>query len=111
MQINVKPEVRFKRFMPCTIAFLEGLALASAHTGYTLTITSANDGKHRDGSFHYDDKAWDLRTWCFTATQRESIKGLLEASLGKSFRVIFEPDKNPDPNINTEHLHVEYVGE
>jgi hypothetical protein len=44
--------------------------------GYKSTITSGRDGQHMEGSFHYQGKALDWRTWSDDhGTQiRDSVK-------------------------------------
>jgi len=65
--------------------------------GTELVITSANDGKHKDGSLHYQGKALDLRTW--TLNGREvMVHAKLQRELAPDYDVILERD----------HIHVEY---
>lgn len=62
------------------------------------TITSANDGKHMDGSLHYKNLAWDLRTRNLEEDQVAKILTSLQSSLGIGWDVVQE----------TDHIHVEF---
>lgn len=68
--------------------------------GYELVVTSLNDGKHMDGSFHYKGLAVDLRIHNIkTATECQTIYAKLHNTLDFfGFDVILEAD----------HIHVEY---
>ena len=60
-----------------------------------MVITSAKDGKHKDGSKHYEGKAVDLRIRDFY----DAWITYLKQSLGKDWDVVLEDD----------HIHVEYA--
>jgi hypothetical protein len=64
---------------------------AKYHT--ELVITSGKDGKHGEGSLHYEGKAVDLRTWNVLA----SLVNQLKAHLGPDYDVVLEAD----------HIHIE----
>jgi len=65
--------------------------------GTELVITSANDGKHKEGSLHYKGLALDLRTW--TLNGREvMVHAKLQRALGDQYDVVLEKD----------HIHVEW---
>lgn len=73
--------------------------------GYELTVTSVCDGKHMDGSKHYEGNAFDLRTWEFREpgvqlpmVEKEMIAASLSYALGADYDVIAE----------STHIHVEY---
>jgi len=73
---------------PAQQAILDAAAPLYAPTKQRLVITSANDGRHMDGSLHYDDQALDLRVWALpnpAGTARE-----LQKRLGEDFDVVFE---------------------
>lgn len=59
--------------------------------GEDLYITSLRDGNHRDGSFHYDGLAFDIRYG--KATIQE-----IRETLGPGWDIVFE----------TTHIHCEY---
>ena len=69
----------------------------------TVWVTSANDGRHKKGSLHYKNRAYDIRI--------KNIVGILEfplvartwaermqVALGDDYDVVLEED----------HIHVEY---
>ena len=57
-------------------------------------ITSGRDGVHKEGSFHYQGKAFDLRTWHVL----EALNAALKEEFGPHYDVLLEKD----------HIHVEY---
>lgn len=61
-------------------------------------ITSANDGQHMDGSFHYRGQAIDLRTWGLSNQGRDELASNIRQALGPQFDVVAEKD----------HIHVEF---
>lgn len=68
----------------------------------SMVVTSANDGRHMDGSKHYTGEAFDLRTrGTGRSTQIASETRRILRPLG--FDVVFE-----DEGGENEHLHVEY---
>ncbi len=64
-------------------------------------ITSLNDGKHKEGSFHYKFLAVDLRSkdHLDPTMWYEKIK----RTLAPQYQVIFEDKGGPN-----EHIHIEY---
>lgn len=72
-----------------------------------LWVTSLNDGKHRVGSFHYQNKAVDLRTKNLPSTEakRLAVKKLA-GRLGSDYKVILEFLGG----VN-EHCHCQYEGD
>lgn len=63
-----------------------------------ITITSVLDGKHKDGSKHYDGQAFDIRTFIYTVTELNELMAALKEALGPDFDVVLEND----------HIHIEY---
>jgi len=61
-------------------------------------ITSANDGQHMVGSFHFVGKAIDLRTRNLSNSEARVILRELKLRLGTGYDIILESD----------HLHLEY---
>lgn len=59
--IKFKRGVRIRDFTNNYVMLILQVVNDTAPEGYTPTITSANDSKHRKGSGHYDDKAFDIR--------------------------------------------------
>jgi len=67
------------------------------HEGHeSITITSARDGQHMDGSLHYDGAAVDLRIWGIADPTATADR--LRRDLPREFDVILEAD----------HLHLEF---
>lgn len=59
-----------------------------------IVVTSAKDGKHGDGSLHYQGRAVDLRTRDFTDIWASKLR----MALGKDWDVVIESD----------HVHCEF---
>ena len=66
-------------------------------------ITSANDGKHKEGSFHYQNQALDFRLHNVPPHKRGALVAEVRRALGPAFDVLHEAQGSPN-----EHLHVEY---
>ena len=92
--IKIKDEVTINgaHFYPEMFFILHVARItAPALTDNTVWVTSANDGKHMDGSLHYGNKAFDIRT--------RNVEGGLEYQkiwtrsikkhLGKDFDIVF----------------------
>jgi len=72
-----------------------------SYTKKELTITSGNDGEHKKGSFHYKDRAIDIRVvdwYCSISNLIFLLEGIKEIFPPLMFDIIFEGD----------HLHIEY---
>lgn len=64
-------------------------------------VTSANDARHSDNSFHYLNKAFDIRIFNIAGDVHHEAKlwaKRLQAALGSDYDVVYEID----------HIHVEY---
>ena len=70
---------------------------------HDMLITSGRDGKHKEGSLHYRDRALDFRTKHLSLTQKNALTKCLQMRLGASYDVILE-----SVGKMNEHLHVEY---
>lgn len=64
--------------------------------GQEMWITSALDGKHKEGSKHYTGEAIDLRIW--DLINKQDCVTLIQEALGNDYDVVLEPS----------HIHVEY---
>jgi hypothetical protein len=70
--------------------------------GADCWITSANDGKHKQGSFHYTDRALDFRLHNVPAVKRANLVRDIKEALGADWDVIWE-----GAGTENEHLHIE----
>jgi len=68
-------------------------------TDNTIWVTSANDSAHMSGSLHYENKAFDLRTWNIVGGEKsaEFWVARMALALGGDYDVILEKD----------HIHIE----
>ena len=99
-RIEIKEGVLFKQLNLHFVAFIEVVIHAWDLFAPSVipVITSANDGKHMDGSFHYKNLAWDLRTKNLAAGKVEEIAHMLRVNLGSDWDIVVE----------STHLHCEY---
>lgn len=75
----------------------------------SCTITSANDGKHGEGSLHSKDglcRALDFRTHDYRGGDVDKLAYEIQQALGDEFDVVVE-----DLNGPNEHIHVEHQPE
>jgi len=70
--------------------------------GDTPTITSGGDGKHMEGSYHYINRAWDIRVWGLhnPQTEADQLRDRLNET-GNEWRVLYGDEHHKD------HMHVE----
>jgi hypothetical protein len=69
----------------------------------TVWITSANDSIHREGSLHFDNRAFDIRI--------KNIVGAAEfplAAYGWAHRMSIALGDDYDVILGVDHIHVEY---
>lgn len=62
-----------------------------------VVITSGRDGKHGEQSYHYQDRALDLRLWQIAPEDRTKIAASIRALLPAYYDVVIEAD----------HFHIE----
>ena len=98
--IYLKQGVKLARLTPQIL-----LAVAVADQVYSqfdtpLVITSANDGRHMYGSYHYQGKAIDCRTRNLPSRETDAIAiaAELRGRLGPDYDIVVERD----------HIHIEY---
>jgi hypothetical protein len=78
--------------------------------GYNFVITSLNDSKHSDNSYHYDGYAFDVRVrnkWHDNISYPDAVNSailaeLIRNRLGPCYDVIYG-DKH-----HLDHMHIEY---
>ncbi len=101
--IHIKEGVRFKVLIPQICRVFLIIDEVFCRRVVSCVITSANDGKHMNGSLHYVDKALDLRAHHIPLSQAQEIQKELQIKLGNDYDVLLE-----SPGTENCHLHVEY---
>lgn len=71
--------------------------------GEPMTITSVNDGAHMTGSYHYQGKAFDVRTKSIDSGKRQIVEEVKRRLVPLGFDVVFE-----GADQLFEHIHVEH---
>ncbi len=66
--------------------------------GYNCVITSGSEGRHQDGSLHYEGLALDLRTVNIPKPEWDGTVTAIKSALGPDFDVVLEAT----------HIHLEY---
>ena len=66
--------------------------------GEELVVTAGLDGKHMEGSKHYEGNAVDLRTRYFNVATQKVVTKELRKRLGKQYDVV----------MHKTHIHAEY---
>lgn len=91
--------VSFRGVQPqILLALIRADAISTGQGWGEIWITSCCDGKHMEGSKHYEGLAVDLRTRHLSPNDRLRFASLLARALGPEYDVVLEPT----------HLHVEY---
>jgi uncharacterized protein YcbK (DUF882 family) len=81
--------------LKCKLINLANICKSIEGERYTMTITSAKDGKHMEGSKHYTGEAIDIRK--FDMKNPNVVVELIREYLGKDYDVINEKT----------HIHIE----
>lgn len=99
MKLDYKVGVNFRPTMECLtmVPYVADAYEIFTDLG-TLTITSANDLKHRNDSKHYENNALDFRVWGLDAWERAAIVHYLNHELEPNYQFLDEND----------HIHGEY---
>lgn len=69
--------------------------------GYSLVVTSTDDGHHKVGSLHYHGLAADIRSRELSDADRDSIVHAISTRLT-------DLDPNYQVIVESTHIHVEY---
>ena len=102
--IQVKEGVIFKALKPQIYIILPALDAIFDKVNRNCVITSAADGTHKQGSFHYKDLALDLRSHDLPNEQvKLEVLQALKDALGENYDMILENLGNP-----SEHFHIEF---
>ena len=102
--IFIKNGVIFKRLKPEIYGLFPLLDRLWSEYKIFCVITSANDGKHKIGSLHYQDDALDVRSKNLPSEQiKHDVHALLMHKLGGDYDVLFEFPGQPQ-----EHFHIEF---
>jgi hypothetical protein len=106
-EMKIKSSVRFGEINKFGVQFFAAVLKTEAALGLPITMTSANDSKHKprngSASFHYEDKAWDLRINDIDNHEAEKRRAFLAAELDYGWDVIIERYDDPA----NDHIHAE----
>jgi hypothetical protein len=85
--------------LPPMLQLLYTAARVFAAHGAPCVITSGKDGRHKEGSLHYKDRALDFRTRHLRGqNEADQVAQEMRDRLGRSFDIVVEAD----------HIHAEY---
>ena len=70
---------------PPSLVIACAAANVAEQLGLPMTITSGNDSTHKVGSFHYSNRALDLRTRHWTHDQLIDVVAALRQRLGPKY--------------------------
>ena len=99
IKVNCKEGVWFKFI---TYEFLVAAQIVYgeyARQGITPTVTSACDGNHMEGSYHYKGLAWDFRIWGLY--DPEAVCNVIKDKLSTI-------DYHYDVCWEQDHIHIEF---
>ena len=86
-------------------AMVKASYIFTARNSLPFVVTSVCDGKHMEGSKHYEGNAFDIRTW----TNRDDgiqLRGWLKRAIADELR--YELGNDYDVVVEDTHIHVEY---
>lgn len=98
--MKLKAGVRLADLCPQMV--LAAVIIDGIYGDVECVITSANDSKHGDASWHYKGRALDFRTKTY-AGDKQALRDEIKAALGQDFDVVLEA-----LGEDNEHLHVEW---
>jgi hypothetical protein len=95
---SIKPGVRLTGLQPQAV--LAYVIAGSVYDAFDApcVMTSAVEGKHKNGSMHVLGCAIDLRTSVLPVDRHEPLAMALRTSLGSEYDVVLEAD----------HIHIEW---
>lgn len=102
MALLLKANVRFGSnvFAMCIAA--QVVESIYREIGKDCVITSANDSKHSDNSFHKKDGALDFRTHILSDSQKDYVLSEMKRRLNDSYDILLE-----GRGTSNEHFHIE----
>lgn len=95
-------QVSIVNFNDFHINLFRVLSKLSNDLGLDIVITSLNDSKHKEKSYHYKDLAADIRTKNLSEEMKDKLYKALIQELGQDYTVIFE-----DRGGENEHIHIQ----
>ena len=102
--IKIKAGVVFKALRPEIYRLFPILDETFADRGLNCLITSANDGKHKNGSLHYQDLAIDIRIKHLpNQIEKQRVLEELRVDAGPDYDILLEC-----AGTLNEHIHLEY---
>jgi len=102
MSLHFKDGVTLDGIQPITISGIHTAATVYESWGLDLVVTSVTDGKHSEGSLHYEGLAFDCRIWAIPEHIMPSFMRHLKETLGPSWDVVWHPVTHKT------HIHIEY---
>lgn len=94
----LKPGVKLTYVTPPMLNIMRAVFDVWNWPGISPVITSAFDGKHMKGSYHYSGLALDFRTRYLGPEDQKDFAVRLQTRLGKKYDVVLEKL----------HLHIEH---
>jgi len=102
--MQLKLGVRLEKLQPQTVLAMLVVNDVCWRWGVECVLTSVNDSKHMAKSWHYEGRAFDVRTKYPELDGREQeFRDEVARDLGPNYDVTIEAIGTED-----EHLHVEY---
>ena len=80
--MQIKQGVSLKGAQPQLAIGLQVAESVFVRFGVVMVVTSINDGKHAEGSFHYKGLAADLRSKTVASAQKHKLLAELKEALG-----------------------------
>lgn len=102
MSFQLKKGVKLTDLSPQMV--LAAIVVNSVYEQYhaSCTVTSANDSKHSDTSWHYKGRALDFRVRDFSG-DKQLLRREIETALGPEFDVLLEGLGTANVHLHVEH--------